>query len=122
MPQPRSRDWAPWTIRLPTTLAVVVAVLLGTVGWFGVAFAIGSDCTDKFSCGSGSCAACATAHAWVTAGGIGQWVLAAAAIALLMLGLRQPHWRRVAGPAAWAIAPLACAFLAVCAILAAHSY
>ncbi len=33
-------------------VAVAVTFVLGTFGWFVSAFGIGSDCTDKFSCGS----------------------------------------------------------------------
>jgi hypothetical protein len=61
---------------LAASVALAETFLLGTLGWFGVAFGIGSTCTDDFSCGSGSCVPCVKAHTWVTAGGIGQWTLA----------------------------------------------
>ena len=82
--------WRSWIVAL-VALALAVTFVLGTVGWFEAAFGIGSDCTDEFSCGSGSCAPCARAHAWVTTGGIGQWVLAAAAVTILVLGIRHPR-------------------------------
>lgn len=96
--------------------------VLGTVGWFGAAFGIGSDCTDEFSCGSGSCAPCARAHAWVTTGGIGQWVLAAAAVTILVFVIRHPGRRRAATIAACALIPVAVMWFAISTSMAQRAF
>ena len=113
--------WRSWIVAL-VTLALSVTFVLGTVGWFGAAFGIGSDCTDEFSCGSGSCAPCARAHAWVTTGGIGQWVLAAAAVTILVFGIRHPGWRRAAMIAACALIPVAVMWFAISTSMAQRSF
>jgi len=43
--------------------------------------------------------------AWVNVGFIGQCVLAAASIVLLVTGLRRPSWRKAAAITAWVIIP-----------------
>jgi len=116
------RDWARWTVVLPGSLALVEAVALGAVGWWAVGFGVGSNCTDDFSCGSTSCAPCASFNAWWVAGGIGQWVLAVAGLALLVLGLRRPAWRRFAALAAWSLIPLAIAWIVIWTVQAEHSF
>jgi hypothetical protein len=47
--------WRSWLIGL-VSVAWAVTFVLGTWGWFSVAFGIGSSCTDDFSCGYDSCA------------------------------------------------------------------
>jgi hypothetical protein len=118
----RRGDWAPWTVVLPATAAGVVTVALGSVGWLAVAFGVGSDCTDDVDCGSGSCAPCAAAHSWVIAGGIGQWALAVAALALLVLGMRQARWRGGVAVGAWALVPLAGAWIVTSTVLAQRTF
>jgi hypothetical protein len=113
--------WRSWIVAL-VTLALAVTFVLGTVGWFGAAFGIGSNCTDEFSCGSGSCAPCARAHGAVTTGGIGQWVLAAAAVTILVLGLRHPGWRRAATIAACTLIPVAVMWFAISTSMAQRSF
>ena len=113
--------WRSWIVAL-VTLALAVTFVLGTVGWFGAAFGIGSNCTDEFSCGSGTCAPCARAHVWVTTGGIGQWVLAAAAVTILVLGMRHPGWRRAATIAACALIPVAVMWFAISTSMARRSF
>ena len=115
-------DWAPWTIVLPGTVALAEAVVLGTFGWWGVGFGVGSNCTDDFSCGSTSCAPCASFNAWWIAGGIGQWALAVAALALLVLGLRRPARRRIAAIVTWPLIPLAIGWILIWTVQAEHSF
>jgi hypothetical protein len=105
-----------------SAVALAVTFVLGTVGWFGAAFGIGSTCTDDFSCGSSSCAPCAKENAWVTAGGIGQWVLAAAAVTILVLGLRHPGFRRAATIAACALIAAAVAWYGIAVEIAQRSF
>jgi hypothetical protein len=109
-------------VTVPAALTGLVAFLLGTIGWLGVGFGVGSNCTDDFSCGSGSCAPCAAEHGWIITGGIGQWVLAVAAGVLLALGLRRPRWRRAAALASMALLPLSVAWITATTVLAEHSF
>lgn len=114
--------WPRWALILVSSAALAVAFVLSTLGWFGAEFGIGSNCTDKFSCGSGSCRPCAASHAWLLAGGIGQWVMLAAITACLVLGLRRPGWRRTATIAAAATTLLSIAWFAKYTAKADHTY
>jgi hypothetical protein len=114
--------WGAWVAGLVGAVALAETFLLGTLGWFGAAFAIGTTCTDDFSCGSSSCAPCAGAHAWVTVGWIGQWVLFAAAVTILVLGTQRAGWRRAATIAACALIPLAAAWFAISTAVAQRSF
>src|SRR5229473_1750717 len=97
-----------------------------SIGWsrriFRSLSRIGSDCTDKYSCGSGSCTPCATAHAWVWAGGIGEWALLAAPVATPVMAARLPHWRRAITIAAVAVTLLVAAWYAASTVIAERSY
>lgn len=119
--EPRSR-WPVWPVLVACVIAVLVTLVLGTFGWLVAGLAIGTDCTNKFTCGSGWCSPCAVSHAWVIAGGLGQWILVAAAITLLVVGLSRATSRRAAVLAGSAIIPLAIAWFAATWTLAAHSY
>lgn len=110
-----------WLAALTST-AVAVTLLAGTFGWFATSFGIGTTCTNDFSCGYDSCAPCAKVNAWVMAGGIGQWVLAAAAVVILVLGRRRPSWRRTLTVAACALISLAVAWFAVSTAMAQRSF
>lgn len=114
--------WPRWVPTLAGSVALISALGLGTLGWFVNAFGIGSDCTDKYSCGSGSCGPCATAHAWVWAGGMGEWVLLATAAAILVLGKRLPQWRRTITIAAVAVMLVAVGWYAATTAIAERSY
>lgn len=105
------------------TAALCAAFLLGTLGWFVTAFGIASNCTDLHNCGSSSCAPCAAESAWVSAGGIGQWVVVGTAVAVLLLVLWRPDWRRRAtAVAACVLMPLAVAWFALTIAIAQCSY
>lgn len=114
-------NWKPWMIAL-VTVTLVLTLILGTFGWLGTAFGIGSNCTDRFDCASGSCAPCATAHTWVTAGGIGQWALATATVTILALGIRHPRWRQPATITASTLIPASIAWFAISTAIAQHSF
>lgn len=111
-----------WLPALSGGTALAVTLLAGTLGWFGTAFAIGTTCTNDFSCGYDSCAPCAKAHAWVTAGGIGQWVLAAVAVVILVQGSRRPGGRRALTVTTCALTPLAIAWFTVATAMAQRSF
>jgi hypothetical protein len=122
-PSNRRRRWPRWIVALAGTTTLVVAFLLGTLGWFGAAFGIGSNCTDQFSCASDSCAPCGAAHAWITAGGVGQWVMFVAAVTILVLGLRRSdQYRRPLTIAACTLVPLAVAWFAFTTAIAQRSF
>jgi hypothetical protein len=120
-PAPGGKAWPTWTVVIPTVGAGLAAALLGSLGWFVNSFGIGSDCTDKFSCG-GPCAPCDAQHQWITAGGTGQWLLVVAAGALLSLGLRHASWRRALAAGSSALLPASIAWYAVTTVIAEHSF
>ena len=91
---------------LAGTIALSVTFVLGTIGWLFASFGIGTSCDEALEC-TISCAPCAAAHAWILAGGIGQWLLFAAAATMFVLGLRRPEVRRAATVAAAALVLLA---------------
>ena len=103
-------------------VSLAVAFVLGTLGWFVDSFGIGTNCTDKFDCGSSSCRPCVASHAWVLVGGIGQRVLLVAVVVILVLGLRRPGWRRTATIAAAATILLSIAWYAKYTAIADHAY
>jgi hypothetical protein len=114
--------WRPWTVELPALLAVAVTVPLGSLGWFILGMGVGTGCTNHYSCVSGFCAPCRVAESSVIAGGGGQWLLAAAALVLLIAGLRRPAARRRLAVWAWALTPLAIAWITLAEVVAEHSY
>jgi hypothetical protein len=118
----RRRNWPSRVVVPAGTATLVVAFLLGTLGWFGAGLGIGSNCTDQFRCASGSCAPCAAVRAWIVAGGVGQWVLFAAAATILVLGLRSDrnHW--IVAIAACVLVPLALGWFAFTTAAAQHSF
>ncbi len=116
------RLWRPWTVELPALLAVVVTVPLGSLGWFILGMGVGTGCTDHYSCGSVFCPPCRVAEGSVIAGGGGQWLLAVTALVLLIAGLRRPAARRRLAAWAWALAPLAVAWIILAEVVAEHSY
>jgi hypothetical protein len=64
------------------------------------------------------------AHAlegWLSAGAIGQCVLAAFTVAALVAGVRRPRWRRAVAVTAWMIIPLGMAWFVLAGRLVAGS-
>lgn len=104
----------------PTT-SLGLAALLGSAGWIVVGFGVGSNCTDRFDCGSDSCAPCASTFSWINAGAIGQWALMAAVVVLLIIGLRQLVLRRAMAIGIWALIPLSLAWVALSTAMAQSS-
>lgn len=70
------------------TIAIAISLLLGTLGWFAVGFGMMTDCTNNYSCTETGCAPCDATAGWINAGGLIQLGLAAAGVALLVVGLR----------------------------------
>jgi hypothetical protein len=98
--------WPSWVHVLAGTTALSVTFVLGTIGWLFASFGIGTSCDEALEC-TISCAPCAAAHAWILAGGIGQWVLFATAATILVLGPRRPDLRGTTTLAAGALVVLA---------------
>lgn len=69
-------------------VAIGIALLLGTFGWFAVGFGMMTDCTNNYNCTDSGCAPCDSTAAWINAGGVIQLALALAGVVLLVLGLR----------------------------------
>ncbi len=70
------------------TLAIGTCLLLGTIGWFAVGFALMTDCTNNYNCSATGCSPCRTTGLWINVGGMAQQLLAAAGVAVLIRGLR----------------------------------
>ena len=103
--------WRPWSVVLPASLATAVCLLLGTVGWLVVELQAAAgclmDCPGPPNSGGSS-------GSWLTAGGLGQWVLTAAVITLGILGRRRPGSRLSGAIFCWLAIPLAVGWFALC--------
>jgi hypothetical protein len=98
---PRRRPWRQRAVVVPATLTLLACVLMGTVGWYFLAVAVGYNCgMSEASCGPAS-------KAWLVADGIGVWLLAMAAAVLLLASRVRPGWRRPAAIACWVLLPAA---------------
>ncbi|MGE5288919.1 MAG: hypothetical protein ACM3ML_17310 [Micromonosporaceae bacterium] len=116
------RFWPRRVAVLAGTTALAVTLLLGTLGTFAAGFGLNTSCTNDFDCIDTECGPCAAERAWVYAGGIGQWVLAAAAATLLVLGVRRPGWRPATTITTSALIPLAVAWFVFCVSMARRSF
>lgn len=65
-------------------LAVATSIVLGTAGWFAVGFATMTDCTNSYSCSPAGCPPCTATGRWINAGGLAQWALTGAGVAVLV--------------------------------------
>jgi len=84
--------WRPWTIWLPSVLALL---------WSGLLI-VGDDFVSLM----GSWDTPQRGLGWITAARIGHSVLAAASVLALVIGLSFPSWRRAAVITAWMIIPM----------------
>lgn len=66
-------------------LAIGLALVLGTLGYFAVGFGTLTDCTNAYDCTETGCAPCQAAQHWLLAGAVIQGLLAAGGFALLLL-------------------------------------
>lgn len=106
MPPPSRR----WTVIVPGTIGAALGAVLGTLGWFGVAFGQGTVCTDF----NDALHACDGLYRWLEVGFIGQWVLILVSAFVLAVGLRRPPIRMPASIAAWVTVALAIGWFGFC--------
>ena len=104
--------WRPWTVQLPAALAAAVCIFLGTIGWLYVEVLAGTNCALSDGpappgCGGGT-------DWWLVAGGLGQWVLAAAVITVGIRGRNRSGSRPSAAITCWLVIPLAIGWFALC--------
>jgi hypothetical protein len=95
--------WGRSTVIAPASVAGGLALVLGTVGYSLVGFAIATSCTDVHTNLHG----CDAMYRWMNAGRLGQWVLVLPVIAMLLVGLARPASRKVLAVSAWTLAALA---------------
>jgi hypothetical protein len=105
------RTWRPWTVQLPAALATAVCIFLGTIGWLFVEMIGGYNCalTD-----GPAPPGCSGTDWWLVAGGLGQWVLAAAVITAGIRSRSRPGSRPAGAIACWLAIPLAIGWFALC--------
>jgi hypothetical protein len=111
--EPRSRRT--WIVVVPATLTLLTCVTLGTVGWYFLAVAVGYNC-GMSGAQSGSCGT--AAHLWTLAAGLGPWLLASIAVALLVRGLHRPAFRPIGAVTCCGLIPLAVGWFLLCGRLA----
>jgi len=97
----RREPWRQRTVIVPALLTLLACTLLGTVGWYFLGVAI------AFNCGMSGTDCGTVAKLWLAAAGIGVWVLAAAAVILLVASRGRPGVRRSAAIACWVLLPAA---------------
>ena len=109
------RTWRPWTFVLPAALATAVCLFLGTIGWLAVEMLGGLNCAMSDGPPPPGCGP--AIDWWPVAGGLGQWVLAAAVITLSARSRAKPGLRRSGAIACWLVIPLAAGWFALCLML-----
>jgi len=115
---PEPSRWGRWTVIVPGSLALSWAAFWGSIGNFGMAFGMGTVCTDFDEAPH----ACDALYGWLTAGFIGQWALVAIGTAVLVVGLKAPRFRPKMAVAAWATLALSIGWYGLYYYGAYHSY
>lgn len=77
------------------SIAIGTCVLLGTLGWFMVAFGMMTDCTNDYSCTTTGCPPCDPARRWLDIGAVVQLALAGLGIAGLVRARRRRVFRHL---------------------------
>lgn len=97
--------WRTWTIVVSAMLALLASALL----------LVADGLADVLAQWGGP----VSAGTWIAAAAIGHVMLAAASVALFVVGLARPSRRRTAVLAAWAIIPVGIGWFLLCGRLAA---
>jgi hypothetical protein len=118
---PESSRWQRWTVIVPVIIGTVLGGFLGSLGDFGMAFGMGTVCTD-FDETPHAPYACDALYGWLAGGFIGQWALVATGAVLLVVGLKVPRLRLQMAVAAWATVGLSIAWYGLSYYGAYHSY
>jgi hypothetical protein len=113
----------PPPVRLPLviSLAVVLVLVLATLGGFATHFGVMQSCTDTYRCTVTRCRPCATTATWLDAGWAVQGVLLLVGVVLTVLAMSGVRPRTVR-LAAWLLGPASIALMIATTVLAAHSY
>ena len=85
----------PAAVRRQLGLSLAVVLFLATFGSFAVGFGGMTGCTNAYGCTATGCPPCETTEAWLIAGWIGQGVLLAAGVALVVLAALRRRLRAV---------------------------
>lgn len=104
--------WRPWTVLLPAALATAVCLFLGTFGWLAGAAIGAAGCSQDGGLLPPSCGG--SGERWLTAGCLGQWVLAVAVVTLAVRCRSRPALRPGGAIACWLAIPLAAGWYALC--------
>lgn len=106
------------SVVLPATIGAVLGLLLSTVGFIGVAFGNGTRCTTYYETGHH----CDALNRWLEAGLIGQGLILAASVAVLLTAPGFATKRKAMAITAWCIVALAIAWYVAYATGAYVSY
>jgi hypothetical protein len=102
-----SGAWRPWTVWVPSGIGFAWSALL-LVG-YAIAEVMASWDTPV------------PGRGWLGAGAIGQCVLAAITLVVLVVGVKRPYWRRAVAVTAWMIIPVGMAWFVLAGRLVARS-
>lgn len=105
-------------VAAPAGISLGLALLLGTVGYFFVGFGMATSCTDKFE----NVHRCDTLYHWLTAGAVGQFAIAIASAALIVIAKRTSGPQRRLRAFSWPLIPLSLAWIAITSILGGLSF
>ena len=101
-------------------LSLVVVFVLATLGSFGAAFGVATDCTNTYDCTSDGCSPCRAAIGWLYRGWAAQGVLLLLGATLAVLA----SWQglRAARPGAVLVGPVSIALFVATLVLANRSF
>ena len=105
-------------VAVPAGIAVGLAILLGTVGYFGVGFGLATSCTDRFEAGH----RCDSLYHWLDAGAIGQIAIAVTAAAVIIVAQETQVPQGRLRPISLALIPLPLIWIVITSIGGGQSF